>query len=347
MIDHVSTNPSPYRSSYEATNVVLRLNTRSTYSIFFKNLGISRVPKREPGIRQERELSVYRDILSTADLGTPQFLGAEWDEQEGIFWLFLELVPGKPLRELDLSGWTLSAEWLGRMAGTFADRTDWLASHAILAMYDPAGYRAAMRKSVIEVESIAPDLLGRWMCVVGEVDAVLDSMADLPCTLVHGDFCARNILIDPSHPPRVCPVDWERAAVGPLYEDLAYIVDGLDPLARARCLEAYRREAGRAGQDLPGSSEMSFWIDTYRLIRIMTWLSDATARAFTNAKVNGLIEYAEQVLTGRRRSFTFPGTPQPGTLASVVSPVVEYVIDPSCPGPDIPPISSTIRGGGS
>jgi aminoglycoside phosphotransferase (APT) family kinase protein len=45
--------------------------------------------------------------------------------------------------------------------------------------------------------------------------------------LIHGDFFASNIIIDSSSPAvRICPVDWELAAIGPRLLDLASLVAG-------------------------------------------------------------------------------------------------------------------------
>jgi aminoglycoside phosphotransferase (APT) family kinase protein len=58
-------------------------------------------------------------------------------------------------------------------------------------------------------------------------DRIMDRLAELPVSLIHGDFFASNILIDSSLPvPRICPVDWELAAVGPRLMDLASLVAG-------------------------------------------------------------------------------------------------------------------------
>ena len=48
-----------------------------------------------------------------------------------------------------------------------------------------------------------------------------------PSTLIHGEFYASNILIQETREGRrICPVDWEMAAVGPGLIDLAALSSG-------------------------------------------------------------------------------------------------------------------------
>src|SRR5437762_11485756 len=55
--------------------------------------------------------------------------------------------------------------------------------------------------------------------------------------------CALPIL----HPPSICPVDWELAAIGSSFYDLAFLADGFEPPRLDQVLEAYRAEALRGG----------------------------------------------------------------------------------------------------
>ena len=58
-------------------------------------------------------------------------------------------------------------------------------------------------------------------------DRVVARLLELPQSLIHGDFFASNILFDGSRsPPRIAPLDWELAAIGPCGLDLAALVAG-------------------------------------------------------------------------------------------------------------------------
>ena len=77
--------------------------------------------------------------------------------------------------------------------------------------------------------------------------ALLDATArrsplsrSFPRTFVHGELYPSNVLVvrDDRH-PRVCPIDWEMAAIGPGLIDLAALVGGWDPPERERLVAAY------------------------------------------------------------------------------------------------------------
>ena len=68
----------------------------------------------------------------------------------------------------------------------------------------------------------------RWMdWLADRYDPVVGCLANLPATLIHGDFYPSNVLIDESEGRlRICPVDWELAAMGPGLMDLAAFTAG-------------------------------------------------------------------------------------------------------------------------
>ena len=68
----------------------------------------------------------------------------------------------------------------------------------------------------------------------------MERLLALPATVIHGEFFASNVMVDESGGRlRVCPVDWEMAAIGPGRVDLAGLTSGgwtqeeKDAMARA------------------------------------------------------------------------------------------------------------------
>jgi thiamine kinase-like enzyme len=59
-------------------------------------------------------------------------------------------------------------------------------------------------------------------------DRVVQHLTALPTTFIHGEFYASNVLVQEiaGEELRVCPVDWEMAAVGPGLIDLAALTSG-------------------------------------------------------------------------------------------------------------------------
>ena len=66
-------------------------------------------------------------------------------------------------------------------------------------------------------------------------DAVAEQLAALAPTFIHGEFYPSNVLVQQGgRTPRVCPIDWEIAAIGPGLLDLAALSVGKWTERRAR-----------------------------------------------------------------------------------------------------------------
>jgi thiamine kinase-like enzyme len=64
-----------------------------------------------------------------------------------------------------------------------------------------------------------------WLA--GHYNQVIERLIALPLTLIHGECYASNVLVEErADGLRVCPIDWELAAVGPGAIDLAALVAG-------------------------------------------------------------------------------------------------------------------------
>ena len=97
--------------------------------------------------------------------------------------------------------------------------------------------------------------------VAGYPRAVEAMVNNRPWTLVHGTYRPIQIILDTGEqPPRLCPVDWEKAGVGSCFFDLAFLADGFDPVRLAQLFEAYRSDGGGGwaaglrpgGDEVPG-----------------------------------------------------------------------------------------------
>jgi aminoglycoside phosphotransferase (APT) family kinase protein len=103
--------------------------------------------------------------------------------------------------------------------------------------------------AVARADREAAELLAR---VHAEYVPVVERLAGLPVTVIHGEFYASNVLVDDAErPDRVAPVDWEQTAVGPGPIDLAALASGRwNDEARAAIAAAYRETAPAAFDDL-------------------------------------------------------------------------------------------------
>jgi aminoglycoside phosphotransferase (APT) family kinase protein len=101
--------------------------------------------------------------------------------------------------------------------------------------------RSALSDSV---DPRAPELVR----TLDDYDRVIEILAALPRTFVHGELYPSNVMVVRDEEPiGVYPVDWEMAAVGPGLMDLAALVGGWGPEERAELESVYLRSFNGAG----------------------------------------------------------------------------------------------------
>jgi Ser/Thr protein kinase RdoA (MazF antagonist) len=221
-----------------------------------------------------REVETYRRILVPAGIGAHCFAAvAESDPPR--HWLLLEKVPGVELWQVgELSAWKEVATWLGGLHARFAGRMDELqGANPYLLEHSVSWYRfwcerarAALERSNDERASALHGALARYE----EASAPL---AALPRTFVHGEFYPSNILVVPEDAhPRVCPIDWEMAAIGPGLIDLAALVGGWDSPERARLVAAYLSGFPEGDAARPAAETVTADLARCRLHLALQWL---------------------------------------------------------------------------
>jgi aminoglycoside phosphotransferase (APT) family kinase protein len=235
--------PFPYTTSHPIEELVVDTGG-STVEVLVKALDPSSVVAEAQGVAPAflldagREAEVYRTLLPRAPGGTARMYTAE----DGV--LVLEKVRGAPLWEVgDLAVWEEAARWLARLhRARLHERVRPPPRH--LLRYDRRYYdrwlgRVASTLGARDADRLAAVHVG-----------VVEELLALPQTLIHGEFYASNVLVSPSEcPPRICPVDWEMAGVGPALVDLAALTSGWDGAAVARLVDAYRQAGGYGGTD--------------------------------------------------------------------------------------------------
>ena len=253
----LSRRPWPYVSSVP----IEELNVAGHPSILFKELtpvgGRSRPAFM---IDPLREVEAYTRLLDGLD--APRCYGAVVKDHR--IWLFLEVVDGVPLWQAHgTEAWEQAARWLARLHSAPPPRGEHLV-HYNGAFFErwvdradvitpgglPAGVRAAALEAVRRLES--------W-----------------PVSFVHGEFYASNVLVAPrrsSAPasmlgPRIRPVDWETAGVGPAVLDLAALTAGdWEADSRNRIIGAYLAALRAVRDDFDPA------LDAARLLIALQWL---------------------------------------------------------------------------
>jgi len=237
------------RGSYRTRALAAELGDGSVARLFVKQFDANRYGKGAPQERWRREVDLYGKLLPHGELGVARYYGASADAETQRLWLVLEFVAAPLLKRLPSEQWEPVARWLARLHTHVARRADWLAALPFLERHDAAFFWDAARRAVHKLRQHDDLLAARVQRVLDRYEVCVRMMTRDTPTLVHGSFRAGDILIDPAA-ARVCPADWERAAVGCRYFDLAYLTDLLAESQRRSLLRCYVEEADAAGQPL-------------------------------------------------------------------------------------------------
>jgi aminoglycoside phosphotransferase (APT) family kinase protein len=209
-IRQIERRPCPYYSSYHIEELDVTLASGKQVPVIFKDMTLLEAARQvKPAFLYDplREIEVYRDVLATQALGTAKFYGAVTDN--GRHWLFLENVMGDLLWQVgDFAVWRAAARWLARLHRTPT------ASPRLLC-YDGAYYRQWMERAAA-FHPTAGDLAPAY-------ERAVERLLQLPSTFIHGELYASNVLVQGN---RICPIDWEMAALGPGLIDLAALSAG-------------------------------------------------------------------------------------------------------------------------
>jgi aminoglycoside phosphotransferase (APT) family kinase protein len=287
---------SEHSSSYETEVVTVGLEGRGELRLFLKDFGARIYQKDSMTERRARELYVYRDLLFEADLGTPTYYGAAWDEERERFWLLLEFVEGVQVKHREFEEWVRAVAWLGRMQAHFAQREGVLAASEFLIRQDADFFRSTAELARRAVAATLPRLAARLDRALVGYEEATDLMAAQPLTLVHGGYRPQNIILAGSpQAPRICPADWEEAALGSCFYDLAYFCDGFEGERLAVLVDAYRSEAERHGFRPLNGPEADRLLALFNLHKNLGTLSKAAERTFPEkgiVKLVGMVESA-------------------------------------------------------
>ena len=231
---------SEYCSSFIIEELDVTLGDGTELELIFKDLSKAALLTNAGQVKPSfiynplREVDTYRHVLSQHQLGTPMCYGAFVDPEERLYWLFLERVPPVLLWQMgDLDFWNETARWLAGMHSYLVRETEIRESQHIahLIKYDERFYRRWIDRAVEFIRegdtSAGREAVAAIEWLAARYDRVIDRLLSLPVTVIHGEFFASNILLDVGADYfRICPVDWEMAAVAPGRVDLAGLTSG-------------------------------------------------------------------------------------------------------------------------
>ena len=275
--------PCPYRSSFALEELEVALEDGKVLELVFKDLGQDALSERARKVKPLflhdpiREIDAYRALLAPAALGTATFYGAVVEPERRRYWLFLENIEGAAglwqFGELEV--WEKAARWLARFHFEFSERSDWRDRAGHLLTYDDRYYEVwprraqAFSESSGSAETVSRSALER---LAERYARVAEHLLALPATFIHGEFYASNVLMD-AGVTRVCPIDWEIAAVGPGLVDLAALAAGKwTEKERNGLVLAYRGELETLGGSPPPVDDLLAALDWCRLHLAVRWV---------------------------------------------------------------------------
>ncbi len=272
--------PIPQGSSFAIEEVLVHIEDGRTLALVFKDFGPGRMigdaDRMRPGFlhKPAREIEVYRSLLEGAGLGTATCHAAVADPHRDRYWLFLERVPGIELYQVgEIEVWRLAARRLAQVHRRFGTRCRTLRRMRCLVKYEPAFYRLwPLRACAIAGRTGSADDLRALQWLAARFAPVVERLASLPPTLVHGDCWASNILVERTDGGfRICPVDWEMAGLGPGLVDLAALTTGWSDAEATSIAVAYR---DAMGAEAPSLDQLLADLDACRLhlaLRCLGW----------------------------------------------------------------------------
>ena len=224
-VARVEASPHPETTSFPLQQLRVSMRDGSNLELVLKDTswaGLSNEAREAKPFflhDPEREIELYRRILSATTAGTPEFYGAE-----GTL-LLIENVEAPVLWQVgELDVWCLVAESLAALHGELAGHVD----DPVLLRYDAAYYQLWLARA----EAFA----GPLGVVASLHEEAVERLLALPQTVIHGELYPSNVLVEGS---RVCPIDWELAGAGPGLIDLAALATGWTGADQAAIVTAY------------------------------------------------------------------------------------------------------------
>jgi hypothetical protein len=274
-IADVCRTPSVYTSTFPLENVFVRTDEGAELTLVLKDISPMHVGHIKPAFvfDPRREIETYRSILANRGLGTARCYAAVADPSNERYWLVLEKVQGAELYQVgDLAVWQAAARWLARLHVTLASEAPSFAATTPLLHHTAAFYRRWPARAVAHART--PEQLATLTWLAERHDRIVDLLVGLPATVIHGEYYASNIVVQALDGDiRVCPIDWEMAALGPGVMDLAALTAGSwSKTARLALTDAYRDAVTSLGGHVLPDDEFRTALDCCRLQIALQWL---------------------------------------------------------------------------
>jgi Ser/Thr protein kinase RdoA (MazF antagonist) len=218
-----------------------------------------------------RELAVYRDLLAQVDADTAACAAVVDDPATGTFRLVIEHVDGQVLWQVgEIETW---CEALAGIAGLHSTLHPFAGDPpSSLLRYDLAFLTEWGRRAAAAVAAAADtdaDDRRALAAVLDRYRPAIEHLLALPQAIIHGELYPSNVVVERTGGHlRVCPIDWEMAAVGPVAIDVAALTGGWPELQRQLLLTAYAEAAGEQLDELTAAVDVA---ELHLCVRWLGW----------------------------------------------------------------------------
>jgi hypothetical protein len=259
--------PTPYATTFPCEIVTCRIGRGKPRRLFCKyTAGVDYTGHGHRG-GVGHEIATYRHILARTDKFRPKFYGGYTDSETGQYWLFLEYLDGglRVGKLNDPVAMGKTARWIARFHAS-SQRLLGNENVRFLKRYDKQYYLGWISRTV---DFAGPNYRKSWWLHHLHVRAedFLSPLLESAPAIIHGEYYQHNILF---HQGRVCPIDWESAAIGEGLIDLAFLTDGWESKIANVCTAAYIRTRWPEG----APAEFAKVLKAARLYMAVRWLGD-------------------------------------------------------------------------
>ena len=247
----------------------------------------------------QREADVYRSLLKDLQFGTAQFYGLCNLNNDRRELLLLEFVRGRRLKKFKKEEvWLVVAKWLAHMHHHFFHRQDELYAVTSLYRHDSNfywnwAYRASL--SVSRISAKASVIMER---ILADYDKIATPLNNTLLTLLHGEFYCTNILLSHKNQKiRICPFDWETAAIGCGALDLSYLFRQSFGINLSRLIEAYLEGWQEMGGSPLSTTQLRLHIRRARVHELMYFIwSSMHQQQASSERIERYAERAERYM---------------------------------------------------
>lgn len=268
-----SRRPFAYETSFAIDALDVELEGGERLALLVKDVGpaglsaAASAAKPAHTLDPVREISVYRDLLGPARLGTPRFHGAVVDPEAERWWLFIERVEGEVLTDVgEVPVWCEAAAWAGGLSRAVA------AKSGPFLHRDGSWHERWIEAAVAELESGEEPERETAALLRDARPSLVERLLALPRTFVHGELYPANVVVvrTAGAPARIAPVDWELAGTGPYALDLAALTGGWGGEEREAMCRAFH--GALPADERPGLGRLSEDVDLCRLALALQWI---------------------------------------------------------------------------